>query len=204
VAVEVAGRLVREHAGRPRHERARERRALPLAARELTGRMVEPLPQADFAQDRGGPLVRGRARHAPDQQGHRDVLERRELHQEMVELVHEAERLVAQPPALGVGERGHRAAENLHLAAGGRIQSAEQVEQRALARARRADDRDHLARRDGHVHAQQHPHRHAGVAVRLLQPAAGEDRLARGRLTHSAALPPVAPATHASSDRASR
>src|SRR2546429_938493 len=44
--VEISGRLGREHDARLRHERARHRRALPLASRELVGPVREPLAEA--------------------------------------------------------------------------------------------------------------------------------------------------------------
>ena len=49
VPVEVAGRLVGQHAGRPRHQRARQRRALALAARQFAracARAGAPSPTA--------------------------------------------------------------------------------------------------------------------------------------------------------------
>ena len=45
--VEVAGRLVGEHAARLRHQRARERHPLALAARELAGQVAQPVREAD-------------------------------------------------------------------------------------------------------------------------------------------------------------
>ena len=41
-AIEIAGRLVGEHDRRLRHQRARDGRALPLAAGELSRAMLEP------------------------------------------------------------------------------------------------------------------------------------------------------------------
>ena len=93
--VEIAGRLVGEHGGRPRDERARDGRALSLAARELPRTMLEPLAQADALEQParfGRGLLRRRAAH---EQRHRNVLERRELGQQMVKLIDEAERAIA-------------------------------------------------------------------------------------------------------------
>ena len=49
-AVEVAGRLVGEHDRRPPDERARDRHALALAARQLLGAVVEPVRRARRAR----------------------------------------------------------------------------------------------------------------------------------------------------------
>jgi len=55
-------------------------------------------------------------------------------------LVHEAERAIAQLAALGLVHALHILPQNLHLSTAGVIQSAEQVQQRALAGAGCADD----------------------------------------------------------------
>jgi hypothetical protein len=63
----------------------------------------------------------------------------------MVELVDEAEALVAQPAALGVADLGQITALECDAAGGRRIEAAEQVQERALARTAGADDGDSLA-----------------------------------------------------------
>mgnify|MGYP003694099335 CR=1 FL=1 len=63
-----------------------------------------------------------------------------------MELVDEAERAVAHAAALGLGQRRRSAAPSTRdLARGRRVEAAQQMQQRALARARSADDRDPLA-----------------------------------------------------------
>ena len=47
VLVEIAGRLVAEHAGRPRHQRARHRATLALAAGQFAGLVLQAMAQAD-------------------------------------------------------------------------------------------------------------------------------------------------------------
>ena len=84
-----------------------------------------------------------------------------------------------------------RLAEDAHFAVAGRIQPAEQMQQRALAGTRGADNRNPLARHDFKVDAQQHRHRISAFAVRLAQAAAGNHRLmADSRIIHNAAPPP--------------
>src|SRR5690606_27727908 len=92
-----------------------------------------------------GRLERGGARPAPYQQRHGDVLERAELRQQMVELVDEPEHAVAEHAALALRQASDVLAVDLDQARRRSIEAAEQVQQRALARARSADDRHLLA-----------------------------------------------------------
>ena len=92
-----------------------------------------------------------------DPQRHPGVLERRELRQQMMELEHEADVPVAERRQLvgrharevGVADRARAGVE--------RVEPAEHVQQRALADAGRADDRDHLAPFDASATARAAP-----------------------------------------------
>ena len=86
---------------------------------------------------------------AADGVGDLDVAHGRERGQQVELLKDEADAVLAQPGALGVVERGEVDAVDDHAALGGLREPAEQVEERGLARARRADDGDKLARLDG-------------------------------------------------------
>jgi hypothetical protein len=185
VRVEVAGGLVGEHAGRLRDESAREGGTLALAPRELGGQVLEALAEADLGERAPRPLERGRPVHAADEKRHRHVLDRGEFRQQVVELVDKPQRGVAHAPALRLVHRAERPALHAHAAGRRCIQPAEQVQQRALARARLAHDRHALARAHGEVHAREYLHRLRPV-VGLRQPPAGENRRT-GRFTHSAA-----------------
>src|SRR5262245_52878533 len=79
--VEVAGRLVCEYASGPRHERARESRALALSARKLSRTVREPMTQAHLREHVRRLLAGVIRRQPPDPQRHRDVLERSKLRQ---------------------------------------------------------------------------------------------------------------------------
>src|SRR5206468_7580568 len=115
----------------------------------------------------------------------------------MVKLVDEAERTVAHAPAFAFGQRSQRRPLDENLATAGRVESAEQVQQRALPRPRRADDGDTLALSDLQVDAQQHRNVERTAVIRFPKPAAFEHGSAhdvRGfssrsaaRLTHTAA-----------------
>ncbi len=181
--------------------------------------MIQPLCQPDLFQHCGGERRGFRALHPAYQQRHRDIFQRGEFRQQVMELVDEAERTVAHFAALRFVHLLHILPEYLHAAAAGIVQSAEQMQQRALARTGCADDRDTLAALQVEVDTLQHRHIHHAQRECLAQIAAGNhsSRIAvspqgGGRrvpkacaftlsLTHSAAPPPVAFATPGSSGR---
>ncbi|MNT65500.1 hypothetical protein D3C72_2034890 [compost metagenome] len=113
----------------------------------------------------------------------------------MVELEHEADHLVAQMGALFVVHRPGRLAEQVQLAGAGRVEQADDVEQGALARAGRADQRRQFAAHQTQVERMQHLQlqRRAGVVglAQALQTkhflAIGE---AMGQLRHNGSPPP--------------
>src|SRR6185369_4460228 len=199
------GRLVGEDAVGVGRKRARDRDALALATRELRGPVQQPLREADLAERIGSALARRRALDPADAKRHGDVVERREFRQQVVELVDETEMAVAPLALLGRRERREVAAAEEDTPAGRRLEPAEQVQQRALARPRRADDGEGLAAPHRQVDALQHvdvdPRRAAAFDEALVK-LAGDDDLAVG-LTHSAVLRPAAAGSRSSSDRAS-
>src|SRR5690554_3279056 len=103
--IQIARRLISQHAGRLDDKRTRNCRALTLSPREFSRGVIEPFSQADFSQHCGGPLVRLGARHAADIEGHGDILKRRKFRQKMMELVDESKRPVTQKTALRVAQR---------------------------------------------------------------------------------------------------
>src|SRR4029079_16187432 len=90
-AVEVAGRLVGEDAVGLAGHRAGNRDALALAARKLRWPMEQPLAQAHLLERLCRAVARRRNGNATDPKRHRDVVDRAELGQQVVELVDEAE-----------------------------------------------------------------------------------------------------------------
>jgi hypothetical protein len=100
------------------------------------------------------------------------VVQRAELGQQVVELVDEAQVLVAQAPLLRRIELRHVLAHQLHLARAGRIEPAQQVQQRALAGARGADDGQRLAGMHVEVDAVQHLDVEPPSWKRLVSPRA--------------------------------
>src|SRR4030065_2307996 len=103
----------------------------------------------------------------------------------MVKLINEAERTVAHLAALRLVQLLHLLSEYLHAAAADLIQPAEQMQQRALARTRRADDRDTLAALHFEVDALEHRHLDLAEHERLGQIRAGKDHIViTGAITH--------------------
>ena len=114
----------------------------------------------------------------------RDILERRELRQQVMELVDEADRVAPQPGARRVGAR-HRRPEQPHAPGVRGVEQPGDVQQRRLPRPRRRHQPDHLAHREAQARPFEHPHlcRRPRV-VDLL------DRVEPEHLTHSAAPRP--------------
>jgi hypothetical protein len=161
--------------------------------------VIEALGEADLLQHHGRSFARFGRESASDEERHRHVLERSELHQQMMELVDEAERCVPRQSALGFAHLAQRAALHEHLPRGRRVEAAEQMQQRRLARARATHDGDALAATDLEIDTLQHRHRLRAL-IGLPQPVAGDHRLA---LIHSAMPRPDSCAKRSSSDKAS-
>jgi hypothetical protein len=90
--IEIAGRLVGEHAGRLGDQRARDRRPLPLASRQLRRGVPQTVPESDLAEHgRSARFCLG-FRHAPDVQRHGDVLQRGELGEQVMKLIDETQK----------------------------------------------------------------------------------------------------------------
>jgi lipoprotein-releasing system ATP-binding protein len=162
---------------------ALENVAMPLRIRRLDERRARD--EANDMLERVGlahrvRLVAGATLvEAADAQRHRDVLQRGEFGQQVMELVDEAERTVAQRAARGFGERGERDAFDAHLAAARHVEPAEKMKQRALPRARGADDRHALGGRDGEVDAEEHRDVEGAVAIGLAKVATRDDGMGR-------------------------
>ena len=159
--------------------------ALALAAGEFARPMPHARRQANLRQRRLRRGSRLRQGFAADAQRHRHIVQRAELGQQVVELIDEAQVLVA-PAALRGGVHGREiAAGQLHAAGARRIEAAEQVQERALARPRGADDGHGFAARDAEIDAAQDLDIEIAFVEAFAQAAAREHRL-----IHSAAPRP--------------
>jgi hypothetical protein len=140
--VEVACRLVGEDHARLIAERAGDRDALLLAARQVGGEVGHPVGEPDLAEEGDGALPERLASHAGGRQSRLDVLERRKRRDEIELLEDEAERAKSQLGKLAVSEALQLAALEEDLAVVGPVERAEELQQRRLAGAARPFERD--------------------------------------------------------------
>src|SRR5258706_5310762 len=141
--------------------------------------MTEP----DLTQQGDRERVRVCLRRAADHERHRNVFDRREFGQQMMKLINESELAIAQIAAGGLVQRLDIASADQDLAARRGVEPTEQMQQRAFAGARCADDSDALALVYREVDAEQNLHFNFSLQIALAQPATRERSL-NGRLTH--------------------
>ena len=132
-------------------------------------------PQAHEAQR----LLR-RHRRGGDVRDQLHVLARRETGDEVVELEHEPDVLAAVAGQLAFVRGGEIVVEEVDLPAGGRVEAAQDVEQRGLAAARRAQDHDELAPAEIQVHGAQRVHFDLAHAIDLGEAPGPEHRRVTG------------------------
>ncbi len=175
-AIQIAGGFVSQHTDGLGNQRAGHRHALAFAAGKF-GRVVrQTFFQAHVFQHFGGNGGGLFHFHAAYQERHGDVFQRGEFRQQVVELVDEAERAVAQLSTLGFIHRLHVLAEYRHAAAAGIVQPAEQMQQGAFAGAGSTDDGDAFAAGDIEINAVEHGHVEFTLGKGLAQVAAGNNR----------------------------
>ena len=156
-------------------ERAGDRDALLLAARELRRAVVQAVADADGVDQAVEPLRVDLL--AGDRQRQQDVLARVEDRQQVEGLEDEADLLAPQQRQRAVVERRRarrRRASTVPLV--GRSSPASSVHERRLARARRAHDRREAAAREGDVDAGQRVDGDLALAVAAAQVGGGNDR----------------------------
>ena len=176
--VEIAGRFVGEEDWRIDRQRAGNRDALTFAARELVGKMVHARLELNEREQLAGALFDFLARPSAQVQREADVFERRQRRQQVEELEDESDLVAAHPRQVVVGEAGERLAVDAHTAGGRTVESADEIEERRLARSGGSDDRDHLAARDRDAHIVEGGD--AALAGELLGDVLERDHVRRG------------------------
>ncbi len=146
--VEITGGLVAEDERRVPYQRPRDRRTLLLSARQLGGTMIEPFGKADLCQKGARTRLfvacvslRGRC----DESRREHVLQHRALRQQRMVLEHEPDGPVPERRLLALREAIRILAFERHGSRGGRFESAENIEERALAAAGRPHDGNGIA-----------------------------------------------------------
>ena len=155
--IEVARGLVGQHQRWLHDQRARNGHALLHTARQLGGAFVDGSGQAHRVQQAACALALGGADAAlGHQRRQRDVLQRRKRGQQVVELEDKTQRVASAQRERCVVQALHRLALQQVAARGHGLKQPQDVEQRALARARWPDQRHKLARCHLQVQAVQH------------------------------------------------
>ena len=103
--VEVSRGLVGQQNARRVGDRARDRNPLLLAAGKFRRPVREALLQSEIAEQVGGAARGFLAREAADHLRQDHVLDRGKFHQQMMELVNEADLRAADARALGIRQR---------------------------------------------------------------------------------------------------
>ena len=165
LGIERRGRLVEQHHLRPHRKRARDRRALLLAARQMRGIVIAPLGHAHSRKQRLRFLDAFLARTLLHMHRRFDqVFQHRQMRPEIEALEHHAELGADAVDLFPVGRTRGPVAFLAHLdrlARDGddaeirRLQKIDATQKRALARTRRAEDRDDVAVASGKRNAAQ-------------------------------------------------
>ena len=156
--VEVAGGLIGEHDRRRADERARDRHALALAPGQQRRGLAHAVAEPDAVERRGRRPAALAGGGAGVEQAVGDVLQRAVGLQQVELLEDEADATRPERRQVAVGGAGDVGPGDPHEPAGRPFQGAHDVQQRRLARARRADDRAQLAVLHGQVDAAQRLH----------------------------------------------
>ena len=140
--------------------------------------MVHARLELNEREQLAGALFDSLARPSAQVQREADVFERRQRRQQVEELEDESDLVAAHPRQVVVGEAGERLAVDAHTAGGRTVESADEIEERRLARSGGSDDRDHLAARDRDAHIVEGGD--AALAGELLGDVLERDHVRRG------------------------
>ena len=140
--VQIAGGFIGEEQRRPRHQRPANGGALLFALGQMVDVTLELVRDAHDVRQVGGMLahLRGQIQGAVDAVGMQDVVENRQVVQQRKVLEHKADVGNAKPPPLGIAELIQRRAMHFDLAADGRHNAGQQIDEGRLARPAGSDD----------------------------------------------------------------
>src|SRR5258707_4686087 len=213
--VEISGGLIGEQNAWCVGHCARDRNALLLAPRKLRRPVSGALRQAEIAEQVAGASGGFPAREAADHLRHDHVFDGGKFHQQVMELIDEADLGAAEARALGIRERGRRNLVDIDFAAIRMLKQARDVQERRLAGTGRRHQRNGLARPDGELGAFEDVERDVALAIVPVDLVQKEDRwffaavcdaglrppFGANRLTHNAAPRPDRGAPRARPDR---
>jgi len=153
----------------------RDGHPLLLAAGELAREAVLETAETDLGEQRAHPLAPLAQRRALEHEHVLRVLERGQHRDQVEALEDEAEAVAAEPAERHRAEPPQVLAVDLHAARRRAVEPADQVEERALSRARRPGHGGELPGRDHEVDATQRRHGDLAVAVDLGHPLEPHD-----------------------------
>jgi N-methylhydantoinase A len=151
VCVQITGRLIRQQDRRINGERASNGAALAFAAGKLVGQMVEARAKANQVEQFFRSLVNLLRRPASQVQGNRAVLQASQRRQQVEELKDEPDFVAAQARQFIVGEPAQPAAIDLDFSRCGRIEAANEIQQRGFPGTRWPHNGHHLASADRQI-----------------------------------------------------
>lgn len=176
--VETSRRLVEEdNAGRG-DESAGERHSLLLAAGQLARQIAEPFFYAEEGADFGDGIGEILLFLAVEHKRQHDVFVRREMGNEIVELIDEGNLAPAHCGKLFVAGLGKIPAEEHYAALGGLVHAREKIKKGGFAGARLAHHGDEFAVGDFDVHASQHFRFHGRRGIDFFKPLRFENDFA--------------------------
>src|SRR5262245_31562915 len=147
-AVEVARWFVGQQDWRVHRQRARDRDALPLTARQFFRQMRETIAELHERPQLARALVDLAARPSAQVKRQADVFQARQRRQQVEELENKTDLVAPHLRQLVVVQAGERLAIDQHIAGGGTVEAAHQVEECRFTGSGLTDDRDHLAARN--------------------------------------------------------
>ena len=179
--IEIAGRFIGQEQFRLVDEGAGDGHALLLAAgkfgRPVLHAVLETNPGEQVASARPG-LADGSAGHARRQT---DIFERIEFRQQMIRLKNETDAVVAEKRQLTPGECGEILPGKMDFTRVGRVESADEMEQRAFAGTGRAAQSQEFTAQHLEIDAAQHFERALAHGVSLGEGAGGKQWLTHDR-----------------------
>jgi hypothetical protein len=165
LGVQLTGRLVSQEERRAIREGASDRDALLLAAGQLVGPVVDPVPEADELEQLAHARVALAWLRADEPQRHLDVLRGREDRHQPERLEDEADVAPPESHELRLGRLRHLQPVDRDRAAGRPVQGSHERQERRLARAGAAAHGDQPAALDSYAHVAERVNRAAGHGV---------------------------------------
>jgi hypothetical protein len=150
--IEVSGWLISEQDFRLVDECSANGDSLTFSAGKLSGTMCDSIGKTDPRQQIASPLFVHVGDALPGKQRNEDILQDRTLRKQMMILKNESQVLVAEFREVRFGHARWIAAQDFNVSSRQFVEQPDDVQQRALARTRRAGDGQSVAAIQGQIH----------------------------------------------------